>query len=427
MENILPRYERPIKSTLEPEYTPSFWDKAVDAFDEKDYKKSIIATINYMNKNILNAVDTSGDIHITQMQGSAEIQIDIVGDTFKITVPFLSITDKTNTVALLRKVSEVNFTNLDIEQIHINDNRLFFHHECSLATCQPNKMYDLIRNICLQADNLDDEMIENYDASFYKEQNMTPLSSQEKDSAYTQITNIFEDYKDLSEVFKEKKLDYFQWDIQLVSLLKLSNMPYLQGRFRSEIMDTISYMYDNDIELKTRVGRCAKYINTLIEKDKQEWMDSLYHAEQFITLLWTSDDEIIEERLEDFDNTVEKYKDDEDYFAQSWYLQGIFLKLIYNYNLNDMYKNAINDVLENISGLTPEKAAPKLLNLYDAMYNTNLDEDFDANEDFEEYDEEKTEELLTDIKKTMRSSMLRAAAAILIAVVSSAAFYKMVF
>jgi len=393
MENVLPRYERPLKSTNEPQFNNDEWDKAVDAFDEKEYKKSILSVINYMNDKVLNGVDTSGDIKIQQMQGSAEINIEITDNKFSIKVPFLKITENTNEVALLRRVAEVNFTNLDIEQIYLKDKALFFSYECSLTICQPRKMYSLIRNVCLRADEFDDEFIENYGAEFYKTPKIKALSAQEQDKAWTQISNIFEDYKGMHDLFREKRWDGWQWDALLISFLKLSNMPYLQGNLRSELIDNIEALYNSDIDFQTRVDRATNYINTLSKKSRDEYMKSLYHADQFVSLLWRSDEEIIEEKMENIHDTVEEYDEDESHFNMSYYLQGIFLKLIYNYNLEESYKNSIHAALEKVSGMSPDEAAPILLDLYNKMYHASLNDDLE---------DENTQELLEKGKDTLK-------------------------
>ena len=58
MENVLPKYKRPIKGINEPTVNVDFWNEAIDAFDEKEYRKAAIATINYINPNLLKNINT---------------------------------------------------------------------------------------------------------------------------------------------------------------------------------------------------------------------------------------------------------------------------------------------------------------------------------------------------------------------------------
>jgi hypothetical protein len=137
-------------------------------------------------------------------------------------------------------------------------------------------------------------------------------------------------------------------------------------------MDTIDLMYNSDKQFTYRVEKGKNFIKKLSMKSKAEIMSNVYHSEQFISLLWRSSDEIIEKKMEDYKESIEKYDRDENFFATSYYLQTVFLKLIYNYNLEDNYRNAIQNVLEEISGKTDEASAPKLLKLYNAFSKRTL-------------------------------------------------------
>ena len=62
LENVLPKYVRPIAKIDDPESIVDFWDKGVDAFDEKDYKKSVINIVKYINPNLIDDKETEGEI-----------------------------------------------------------------------------------------------------------------------------------------------------------------------------------------------------------------------------------------------------------------------------------------------------------------------------------------------------------------------------
>lgn len=367
MENVLARYKRPIKSIADPKVDVSYWEDAIDFFEEKEFKKSVVATLNYINPNLLKDKDISNDFEIIQMQGSAEIHVQVTNSTFKVRSPFLKITDKTNRIALLRKIAEVNFSPLTLVQIVLNENELWFEYKMPLSVCQPNKVYDVLREVFVNADRLDDEFIENYKASFYKEPKITPLSSSEQEEVWSQISNIFEDYINYTQFFKDKRWTAYQWDIIVISLLKLSNMPYIQGVLRSDLIEKIDLLFNGDIDFNHRVNKGVNYMKDLVKTSKETIMKDVYHSEQFISLRWRSSEQIVKDRLTYNLKQVEKYEKEESYFNLSYYLQFILLKLIFDYNLEDSYKKAIEDVLEDVAGLNPVDAAPKLVKVYYAL------------------------------------------------------------
>jgi len=372
MENIIPRFKRPIDSKSDPQVKVAHWEEATDAFDEKKYKKAAIETINYINPSLLEGKDTSGTIEFTQMQGSAEVQVKITDETFSIKAPFLKITNDTNKVALLRKIAEVNFTPLTLAQIHKKGNELWFEYDMPITLCQPNKVYDIIREVCIYADDYDDQFIENYKASFYKEPKKTNLTDAEKDEVWKQISNVFEDFNNYIAFLKEKRWDDFIWDIIVISLLKLSNMTYINGSLRTDLIEYVGNLFNGNINFQYRVDKGMNFMKKLVDTPKEDIMKNVYHADLFYSLRWRSSAQIISDRLKGNLEQVQKYEKEESYFNLSYYLQFILLKLIYDYNLEDDYKNVIYTALEKAAGLSPTDAAPILSKAYYDLYNKNV-------------------------------------------------------
>ncbi len=372
MENVIPKYVRPITKIDDPINTPSFWDDAIDSFDEKKYKETIINVLSYINPDIFDGIDVSGDFEITKMQGSAEITLKVTNSTFSIKAPFVRITNETNKVALLRKVAEVNFSPLRLAQIHLHNDELWFEYEMSIELVQPNKLYDIIRNVAIYSDDYDDAFINDYQAVFYKKPNYKELSNTEKEQVWVQISDIFEDFRNYAAFFKEKRWDDFIWDILVISFLKISNMPYVNGELRTDLIKNVSRLFDGDLNFNFRVDKATNFMKKLMAMSKEDILKNVYHAEQLISLRWRASEQIITDRLKRNLEQVQKYEKDKSNFNVSYYLQYTFLKLIYDYNLEDNYKQAIYDVLEDVSGLDPTKAAPKLIKVFYALQNGSI-------------------------------------------------------
>ncbi len=372
MENVLPNYKRPIASIEDPLVKVEHWDTAVDAFDEKDFKKSILEVLNYINPILLEGKSTDGTVEIVQMQGSAEVHVKITDNIFSVKAPFLKITDQTNKIALLRKVAEVNFSPLSLAQIQLENDELWFEYEMPIELSQPHKVYDILRNVSIYADDYDDMFIDKYKAAFYKEPKYTPLSASEKEEVWSQITAIFKDYKDYTQFFKDKRWDDFQWDNLAISMLKISNMPYVHGKLRSDLIEYIGNLFNSDLDFNFRVDKGVNFMKKLTEKSKEEILKDIYHAEQFISLRWRSSAQIITDRLKHNLERVQNYEKEESNFNLSYYLQFNLLKLIYDYTLEDHYKKAIEDVLEEVSGVCPNDAAPKLAKVFHALQSGSI-------------------------------------------------------
>ena len=341
----------------------------MDAFDAKDFRKALIETINYMNPELLVGKETSASFSLVKGQGSAEIHVDVNDKTFSVKAPFLRVTDTTNKVALFRKIAEVNFNPLTLSQIHLQEDTLWFEYEMPIELCQPYKVYDVLREICVYADDYDDEFVEKYKADFYKEAHVQPMAGEEVEKVWGQINDILNDYKSYSAFFKEKRWDAFQWDITVISLLKIVNMPYVHGTLRTKLQEYVHNMFNSQIDFQHRIDKGTNFMQKLCAKSKEDFMKDIYHADAFISLKWRSSVQILQDDTKNLERTVTKYVNDGDNFSLCYFLQYNFLHMLYNFNVEELHKNSIYDVLEEVSGLEPQKAAPKLLDTYYSFLN----------------------------------------------------------
>lgn len=371
---VLPKYIKPYKSIDDPIVKVEEWDSTVDAFEQKRYKESLIHLLNYINDSLLKGINTKKDFRFSKMQGSAEVNVEVANGKFKIESPCVRIANDTNVVALLRRVAEINFSTLDIEQIVLEEDTLIFRYEALLSTCQPNKIYNVINNIALRSDDFDDIFIEEYGAKRYKDLNVKSLTQEQKSETIKYIREILKEVDEFSEEFVQERKENYRWDIVVITLLRLSNMPYMQGRLRSDLIDNIERMYDGDIELNQRINKGLLYIKELQDYNDEYYEKNLYHVEQLISLRWRFTPQILQERMEGHKKTLSGMIENDDHLAQSYFLSGVFLKLIYNYNLDKQYKGEIERVLTEVSGKSTKDAVPKLVELYWDIYYATLEE-----------------------------------------------------
>lgn len=364
MTHFLPRFSRPIKSRGNPRMDVSFWSKAMDAHDAKHYRQALLETINYINSDVLRNHSLDDDIQIVHGQGSAEIHISVTQDTFLVKAPFVKISDHTNKVALFRKVAEINSNPLTLTQIRRKKDILWFEYETPIALCQPFKVYDVLREISVYTDHYDDEFIEKYNAEFFSEPKVSPLSDEEKNAVWQQIKEVLEDYEKFSNEFKEKRWNDYQWDITVLSLLKIVNIPCVHGSLRTKLEEYVSNLFNDQIDFNFRIDKGTNFMQKLLGKSKEEFMQDIYHAESLISLKWRSSTEILQNHAKSMESYVERYVKENNQLMLCYYLQYSFFKMIYDYNLEEHHQDAIYDVLENVSGKELDEARPILLKTY---------------------------------------------------------------
>jgi len=372
MDKVFPRYYKPVTGMDDPVVHTEHWDLAKEAFDEKKYKQAVLEVIRFVNSKALEGVDTSGEVDITGYQGSAQMNIHVDDDVFRVKAPFLKITDGTNKVALLRKIAEINFSAMSLAQIVRHDRRLCFEYEMPVALAQPNKVYDILWEVSVNADKYDDLLINHFGADFVMAPSKKELTPEESREVRWQIEQLFEDFRQIMDYFVRHRHEDYKWELSAITLLKFSNMPYVHGQLRTDLINEISQMFDSDISFDYRADRAARYVKKLMETPMEELFENIYHAPQFVSLRWRMTEDIIAERLKNYVQTVETNHQKERLMYQYYYLKIIFHKLIYDYNLEKDYLEAIQHTLVAVNGKDYEEAVPLLEELFYKMLNKKL-------------------------------------------------------
>lgn len=374
MKHVLPRFQRPIKSKGEPRSALAYWTKAMEAYDAGDHRSALINTLLYINPSLLNGTDIEGPVQIVRPQGSAVIHIEITADSFSIRAPFLRITESTNKIALYRRVAEVNFHPLKLTQIHLNAGILWFEHQTKIELCNPYKVYDLLKEISLFADDYDDEFIEKFGATFYQEPKITPLNDREKETVWQQLEDILSDYKKYSTFFLEKRWNDFQYDIAACSILKIVNMPYVHGTLRTTLESYVVTLFDTQIDFNLRTDKSFGFMEHLCSMGKEDYFKNIYHAESVISPKYRSSTQALQNEAKRIENNIANFKQTNNNLMICYYLQEHFLYFLYLLNVEEHHKEIIYNVLESVSEKEVEDAAPQLLQLYQCFLDGTADE-----------------------------------------------------
>lgn len=376
MKNHVPKYQKPIKNVSNPVVQVDSWHRAVDAFDEKDYDKSLRSLFHYVNPEVAEKIPASGNFSIEYPQGSSRVTFGVKNGVFYIESPFVKITENTNEIAILRHANELNFSFLTIPQIHLINQTLWFKFETPLHLCQPNKIYEALREICVATDDFDDEFIEKYGAEHIQEPTIQPLTEAEKEQAWNQIQAILGEYQRYMNYFEEKRWEGSQWDILMLSLFQLGNMPYIQGILRTDLQEYIQNINNSRIDFHFRIDKGKHFFKQLCEKSRDEIMKDVYYTQNLMGLKWRSSGKFLQEEALEYEEQVRKYKSSNDYFNICYYLYYLYLYILYHYNLDQNYRDFITDTLEKASGETYEQASKIYLESFDHLLNETLPKRF---------------------------------------------------
>ena len=362
---ILPKYTRPLRGIEEPIELLQLFSEAAAQFIAKEYKQSALTLLKHINALLVMDVDINDEeIEISHMHGSAEINIKINSEQLSITAPFLQIIDNTNRVALLRKVAEINFSNLTLAHIVLRKNELWFEYQMPLDLCHPTKLYNVLREICIHADSYSEAFITDYKADYCREPTVYFLSEEDEKKVWTQFEDIFADYKKYTAIFRKSGYeDSYKWKITSISLLKIANMSYVQGKLK-HLLNTSLDAYFNDLSIRERDGKSTNLIKSLCAKTKEEIMANIYHTQPFFSLRLDANVEAIKNWAKSIKHVVEDYEEDGYGVDFCYYLIFQFLKLRHEYNLMFNYRIPIEEVLEATSEIDARDASSKLLAVF---------------------------------------------------------------
>ncbi len=374
MAHKLPLYYPLIKTKREPIKDDDFWDRAEELFDNKNYKSSIIETLNYANKDILKGANLKKNIDISKIHGAIEVNIKIDEKSFSISTKIAKVDKDSAATPLLRRVAEINFSALDFAQIRFKDNLLYIDYVEPIELCSPRKVNYVLQEILFNADEFYNEFIELYDAKEAVKVTKEILNTSQQSRVIRDIREYLGEVDSYIEYYEKNDKSNYAWDIIIITLYRISNMSYLNGYIKYEIMQKISMLHNRDIDFQDRISRGKIYINELKELSDDYYKSKLYFREDMVTMLKTSDIDIIKDWVSEYSDTLKDMEESNDNFAASYYAYAMFLRLIYNYNISRRQRGEIETLLEKISRKDLNSAKDKLITLHNQFINKKIED-----------------------------------------------------
>ena len=280
MENSF-TYHDPLNPASRPKTDDSIWDKVLEAHKNKEYKKVVTGIIDYVDLELGARTGNADRTLFDIPHGSASIQLKISDDSFEVEAPFLDITDSKK-IPLMRKVTELNFSPLNLSTIHLEDNHLAFRYRSPLSLCEPYRTYDALREICIYADSYDDEFINKFDAKWIRDPHVEPYTTNEQQQAWDNLHLYIEEARTGVKFFEIKRSFNLAWDVIVITLMKIELHIHPEGVLRTELEKMISYMTGSQDPMNERVNRGKKYLDKLDAYSREEINKDLYVTSTFV-------------------------------------------------------------------------------------------------------------------------------------------------
>ncbi len=362
-------FHKTLADSLKSNVNIGMWDKVLSEYDTGKFADAIRNIINYVDPEIEKKFANAERTEYNIPHGSLIVRVRITEKDFMVEAPFLSI-EGAKKVPVLRQVAQLNFTPLSLPRIELQGDKLYFKFECPLDMCEPYKIYDVLREICINADNYDDEFITKFDATRVQEPMIYPYSEEKKVNAWNNMQLYIKEALDTFELLENKRLTTYLWDVLVVTLLKVDYYCAPQGRLRSEFEKTIIYMNSKD-DYYQRLSGGKEFLKKLQTYDRAKFESDLYKIDVFVPYKFRTNLETVRNALKYAWETADKEIKALDFVGATFTLQYGILNFFYSNHVDDEVASILTKAMEEASAKPVQQSATILFEAVNKIMTTD--------------------------------------------------------
>ncbi|MBN1182015.1 MAG: hypothetical protein JXB49_06990 [Bacteroidales bacterium] len=368
--NITPTFDCSPLGSTKSKINTSYWDKVLDEYDNGRYANVLNALLNYINPELAGKYGNAEKNYFEIPHGSVVVKIKQSSHDIHIEAPFLDISNSSK-VPLMRQVTQLNFYPLTLVSIVLDDkDRLKFTINIPLELAEPYKLYDILREICINADRYDDEFITKFKAEWLQEPRIHRFSDKELEDIWEKVqTYISEGFEYIAFMETKGVIDY-AYDVLKSAFSKIDYYISPQGYVRSEFENAIADL-DSRAPFNDRIYRGKEFLKKLQGYDKNKFLDDIYVADVFIPFKYKSN---INDVRKNFQYAYDTSKDEisrRSFMGAFYTMHCEFLRLFYYNNVDDELADLVAGALEKAAQKTWEEAAGILRETFEIVMNEN--------------------------------------------------------
>jgi hypothetical protein len=338
----------------------SYWPVATDAWKQGRYLDSFFAVLDYINPSLRKTYGNASQSEFSVPHGSVVVNMAIKNDSLEVNSPFVSTTGALR-VPLLRRVAELNFYPLGLSQIKLAGENLNFEYRCTLDTCEPFKIYYVLKEICKTADQYDDDFREKFKTKNLVQPKVTQCTPQEADQAWTILQDIIADTLNFANYFDSQRWYNQTFDILNIGLKRIDYAVQPQGFLKNEIDRLIAEMSNQNANVMDRNKYARTLLAQLQQLPKEKLSESLYKSQVFVPEKWNLNHESTKKNLEGFAGNANKYLNEQNYIMAVMECLYAYYNLFFSNYVEKRISDEINAGLANASGKPWHEAAPALV------------------------------------------------------------------
>ena len=344
----------------------AYWSKVLEAYDSGNFKEAIIGILQYIDPDLASKTGNADQTAFNIPHGSIIVNIKIQDNKLDVEAPFIKIQNGPS-VPLLRQVAELNFHPLMMTKVILDDQgQLTFHFSSPLEMCEPYKVYDALREICVNADKYDDLFIEKFNAARMREPQIQRFSQDQLEKTWQTIHGYIKEAEDYITYFEGKRWDAFLYDVFQILFMKIDFYVSPQGYLRTEMENAIADLSGRD-PYPDRIHRAKVFLQKLKAYDKDEFLNDLYLIETFVPYKYAFNLQNTRNNFKRGHETAQEEIKKGDYLGATLTLLKDFYSLFYYNMVDETPKKLITSALEKAGGTSWNDAALILMEAMDTI------------------------------------------------------------
>ena len=294
--NTSPKFYTNLWGDLQGNLDNSVWTSVTKAWQEKRYEDCFHKLLDYINPSLRSTYGDPSQTRFKVPHGSVVVDITVKDSMINVFCPLVDISGAVR-IPLLRKVAELNFYPLNLAQIKLDTNQLSFHYTTTLDTCEPFKVYYVLKEICVTADRYDDEFNEKFKAKNLVEPKVTYPSDDKKEQAWQETNDIINETFAYQTYFDSNRWYGSTLDFYVIALKRIDLCVQVQGFLKNELERVIGELGNNNINITERIQKGRAFLQQIQQAGKETFFKNLYQAQTFIPEKWRTSGEQVKSNI----------------------------------------------------------------------------------------------------------------------------------
>ncbi len=359
--NITPKFHVNLWGELAGNLNALLWPNVTKAWDEKRYQDSFHSLLDYINPSLRSKYGNTSQTEFTVPHGSVVVDIKIQNHEINISCPLVDITEATR-IPLLRKIAEVNFYPLVLAQIRLKANQLTFHYSTTLDTCEPFKMYYVLKEICSTADRYDDELREKFKTKNLVEPKVVYPSPDVITGAWNTIDDIINETFQYQTYFDSQRWFGSSLDFLMIALKRIDLCLQTQGYLKTELERIVAELGNTNSNITERIQAGRNFLVQLQKSGKEGLARHLYLADTFVPEKAIITGPRVKAMIKGATAKTLEFHSAKNYLGSCIESLYCMYDMFYRNNMESAVNVILINSLTNASGKTWEEASGILLN-----------------------------------------------------------------